>query len=137
LLTAAGKQSVSDSFVLDASAVICLIDEETGWGIIDGLLNNSVISAVNVAEVVAKLQERGSTDAMILAGIADLNVTTVDFDHVQAVSTGKLRTATRSKGLSLGDRACLALAASRGAIAVTTDKAWKDFDHIARILLVR
>jgi ribonuclease VapC len=128
---------VSDSFVLDASAVICLIDEETGWEIIDGLLNRSVISAVNVAEVAAKLQERGGTDEMILAGIADLNVPTVDFDHAQAVATGKLRNGTRSRGLSLGDRACLALAASKNATAVTTDRAWNELTDVARVLLVR
>lgn len=128
---------MSDTYVLDASAVICLIDEEAGWDIVNGLLSRAVISAVNVAEVVAKLQERGGTDAMINAGLADLNVPTVNFDHAQAVLSGKLHNATRSHGLSLGDRACLALAASRGAVAVTTDQAWKDLTGIARIKLVR
>jgi ribonuclease VapC len=128
---------VSDIYVLDSSAVICLIDEETGAEVVDRLLPRSLISAVNVAEVVAKLQERGGTDVMIDASLAELEFEIVDFDLVQAGHTGKLRNLTRSKGLSLGDRACLALAASRGAIAVTTDKAWKDFDNIARILLVR
>lgn len=128
---------MSDVFVLDSSAVICLIDEEPGAEIVDRLLSKSLISAVNVAEVVSKLQERGGSDKMIDDTLAEFEFETIDFDLDQAKRSGKLRNITRFKGLSLGDRACLALAASRNAIAVTTDKAWKDFDNIARIMLVR
>ena len=128
---------MSELYVLDASAVICLIDEEKGAEVVDRLVANALISAVNLAEVVAKLQERGGTDTMIDAAFEALELETINFDLAQAKQSGKLRNATRSKGLSLGDRACLSLAASRGAIAVTTDKAWKDLDNIARILLVR
>jgi ribonuclease VapC len=128
---------VSDVFILDASAVICLIDEEPGAEIVDKLLSRALMSAVNLAEVVSKLQERGGTDQMIDTTLAEFEFEIIEFDAEQAKLSGKLRNLTRTKGLSLGDRACLALAASRGAIAVTTDKAWKDFEHIARVKLVR
>jgi ribonuclease VapC len=126
-----------NGFVLDASAVLCLFRSEPGVAIIEGLLSRAVIGTVNLAEVVTKLQERGATGEMIDESLADLNTKIIDFDVAIAVNCGKLRNATRSKGLSLGDRACLALAAARGATAVTTDKAWKDFDNIAKIMVVR
>jgi ribonuclease VapC len=128
---------MSDRYVLDSSAVLALLGNEDGADDVDAILAHAVISSVNVAEVISKLQERGGTDQMIDGALADLDLTVISFDKPQADRTGKLRTITRPRGLSLGDRACLALAASRGSIAVTTDKAWKDFDNIARILLVR
>ena len=128
---------MNERYVLDSSAVLCLIDEELGSEKVASILAGSMISAVNLAEVVAKLQERGGTDAMIDASMADLDVEIVDFDTAQAVATGKLRNLTRSRGLSLGDRACLALAASRDAIAVTTDRAWQNLNDVTRVLLVR
>ena len=97
---------MSDVFVLDSSAVLCLIDEEPGADVVDKLLSRSLMSAVNVAEVVAKLQERGGTDQMIDATLAEFEFETVKFDLEQAKLSGKLRNLTRAKGLSLGDRAC-------------------------------
>ena len=43
---------MSELYVLDASAVICLIDEEKGAEVVDRLVANALISAVNLAEVV-------------------------------------------------------------------------------------
>jgi ribonuclease VapC len=128
---------MSDTYVLDASAILTVINGETGFATVQNLLQQSVTSAVNMSEVVAKLQERGVTEPAIMAILNDFDVHVVAFDEEQAIAAGMLRNQTRKKGLSLGDRACLALAASRNAIAVTTDKAWKDLDNIARLLVVR
>jgi ribonuclease VapC len=128
---------MSDTYVLDASAILTVINGETGFATVQNLLQQSVTSAVNMSEVVAKLQERGVTEPAIMAILNDFDVHVVAFDDEQAIAAGMLRNKTRKKGLSLGDRACLALAASRNAIAVTTDKAWKDLDNIARLLVVR
>jgi ribonuclease VapC len=128
---------VSDEYALDASALICLINQEKGFERVGELLPKAIISAVNLAEVIAKLQERGGTDNMIDETIADFNVPVIDFDSLLAIRSGKLRNATRSQGLSLGDRACLALALERDATAVTTDKAWGELQDIARVLVVR
>jgi ribonuclease VapC len=128
---------MSDSYVLDASAILTVINGETGFATVQNLLQKSVTSAVNMSEVVAKLQERGGTDSAIMAILNDFDVHVVAFDDEQAIAAGMLRNKTRKKGLSLGDRACLALAASRNAIAVTTDKAWMDLGDIVRLLVVR
>ncbi len=128
---------MSDTYVLDASAILTVINGETGFSTVQNLLQQSVASAVNMSEVIAKLQERGGTDAAIMAILSDFNVQIVAFDEEQAIAAGMLRNKTRKRGLSLGDRACLALATSRNAIAVTTDKAWMDLDDIARLLVVR
>jgi ribonuclease VapC len=128
---------MNDRYVLDSSAVIALLGRERGAEAIDAVLQESVISTVNLAEVISKLQERGGSDEEIHASLADLDLKVVSFDTEQANMTGKMRNVTRTRGLSLGDRACLALAASRGATAVTTDKAWKDFEQVARVLVVR
>lgn len=53
-----------------------------------------------------------------------LGATVVPFDASQVEICGLLRTATRRSGLSLGDRACLALARVQGAVAVTADRVW-------------
>ncbi len=128
---------MSETYVLDASAILTVINAETGFETVLDLLQRSVTSAVNVSEVVAKLQERGGSDSAIMSILNDFDVHVVAFDGEQAIAAGMLRNKTRKKGLSLGDRACLALAASRKATAVTADKAWLDLDNIANVMLVR
>ena len=123
--------------VFDSSAVLCIYLGEPGSDRLNDLAKDALISSVNLSEVVSKLQERGVSDDDIDVVTDNFDMEVVPFDHAQAVAAGKLRRATRSRGLSLGDRACLALAAERRAVAVTTDKAWKDFENVARILLVR
>ncbi|MBA3812798.1 MAG: type II toxin-antitoxin system VapC family toxin [Caulobacteraceae bacterium] len=95
------------------------------------------ISAVNLSEVVAKLQDHGVPDAAIADSLAELALDVVAFDEDQAIDAGKLRRATRHAGLSLGDRACLALARSLAATALTTDRAWEKAAADARVELVR
>ena len=128
---------MNDTYVLDASAILTAINGEIGYQTVLQLLQRSVTSAVNLSEVVAKLQEWGGSDAAILEVLDDFDVQVIAFDDEQAVAAGMLRNKTRKKGLSLGDRACLALAASRGAIAVTADRAWAEMDDITRVLVVR
>lgn len=100
-------------------------------------LSGAAIGAVNLAEVVAKLQERGVPDAEIDRDIADLDLPVCPFDEAQAMAAGKLRGRTRSLGLSLGDRACLALAIARGLPAVTTDRGWSALDIGAEVIVAR
>lgn len=128
---------MSDIHVLDASAILCVFFQEKGADKVEALLGTSIVSTVNYAEAISKLHERHVATTTIDVILAGFKPPIIDFDVQQSISTAALRNATRAKGLSLGDRACLALAASRGAIAVTTDKAWKDFDNITRVLVVR
>lgn len=124
-------------YVLDASALLALMFGEPGAEEIVQLVSVAEISAVNLAEVAAKMQERGVPDSEIDRGIADLRLSVVPFDAEQAVSSGKLRARTRSLGLSLGDRACLALALARGLPAVTMDRGWARLDIGLEVIVAR
>ena len=125
------------SYVLDASALLALMLGEDGADAVHAVLDRALMGAVNLSEVVAKLQERGVPDDVIDLSLADLDLSVVPFDRSQAVRAGKLRTTTRSAGLSLGDRACLATAAELGAIAITTDQAWARLSVDIEIELAR
>lgn len=114
--------------MLDASALLALLLGEAGADAVHAILPRARISAVNLSEVVAKLQERGVPEGVIIDSLAELDLDVIPFDQPQAIRAGLLRQATRPDGLSLGDRACLASAATAGATAITTDRAWGDLD---------
>ena len=84
----------------------------------------ATMSTVNLSEVVARLIEAGWSELAIRRDISRLNVDLVPFDATDAFETGLLRPLTRQVGLSLGDRACLALAQRLGLPAVTADRSW-------------
>lgn len=124
--------------VLDASALLALLNSEPGADkLTPELLNNAASSTVNLAEVQAKLVSRGMDpgDAWE-AALAPVREA-IDFSADHARIAGSLVTQTRSLGLSLGDRACLALALSLKAPAYTTDKSWKSLKLGVRIHVIR
>lgn len=110
--------------VLDASALLALLLGETGADRVADLLPRSSVSAPNLSEVVAKLSERGVPELGIRTALGDLDLDVHAFDQDAAFAAGRLREPTRNHGLSLGDRACLALAMRLDAVAVTADRAW-------------
>ena len=114
------------SYVLDASAVLAWILKEPGAERVHQLLagGSCLISAVNASEVVAKLADKSRREVALRQVIDHLGATCLPFDTAQATEAGVLRTATRTLGLSLGDRACLALARLHQATAITTDRLW-------------
>lgn len=112
------------SYVLDASALLCLINGEPGAEKVHKALKHSSISVVNVSEVIAKRIDFGDSPDALIQDIADLELTIIDMDFSQAALAGRMRAQTRAIGLSLGDRACLALAKTLGAIALSSDRAW-------------
>lgn len=128
---------MADQYALDASALLCLLNEEEGAERVETSLDSSVMSAVNYSEVVAKIVERGGTPELAAAMLDPLHLQIIDFDRAQAVRAGELRRVTRSAGLSLGDRACLSLAVARGIRALTTDRAWADLELNVEIELLR
>jgi ribonuclease VapC len=112
------------SHVLDASAVLALLNEEPGADEIEALLDDSAISTVNLSEVLQKAAQHGADIEGLEYDLEALGVRHVDFDVHLARETAELWSETSPAGLSLGDRACLALAASFGAIAATADRRW-------------
>jgi PIN domain nuclease of toxin-antitoxin system len=128
---------VSESYVLDASAVLCLLQEEKGAERVAEALPAAIIGAVNYSEVVAKLVEAGIGEATVDSLIEKLQLKVIPFDRSQAQHAGSLRATTRKLGLSLGDRACLALAAAEGATALTCERIWTKFEVPCKVEALR
>ena len=124
------------SCVLDSSALLALLLAEPGADIVAGYFPDACISAVNLAEVIAKLCERGMPPRDARLAVANTGIDVVAFDEDQAQHTGASRATTRSLGLSLGDRACLALAHSLGVPAVTADRIWQQIAG-SNVVLIR
>jgi ribonuclease VapC len=123
--------------VLDASAVIALINEEPGAEVVDAVLDDAVISAVNLSEVVAVLIDAGFNFDRAQAMVRGIGLPVIAFDESQSLHAGGLRASTRAAGLSLGDRACLCLAELREAAALTADRRWATLPLGAEIRLIR
>lgn len=111
-------------YVLDASAVLALLNDEPGADQVEALLAESCISAVNAAEVLTKLIDAGMPDAEALESFELLGLEIIDFDLRLAARAAALRRATKKKGLSLGDRCCLALGLAMGQEVVTAEREW-------------
>ena len=111
--------------VLDASALLALINSEPGWKVVAATLPEAAISAVNLAEVVTKMVDIGIPEEDAWAEAADLVPLIIGFGPELARATAGLRVMTRQLGLSFGDRACLALAQQLHLPALTADTAWR------------
>ena len=128
---------MSETYVLDASAVLCLLQEEKGAERVARALPAAVIGAVNYSEVISKLVESGIDEATADGLMDTLQLTVIPFDRSQARLAGALRATTRRLGLSLGDRACLALAGTEGAIALTCERVWTKFEGPCKVEALR
>jgi PIN domain nuclease of toxin-antitoxin system len=116
--------------VLDASAMLAYLANEPGAEIVaQAIAGGASISTVNLAETLSTLATRGNDPASVASdltasGLLDGAVTVEPFTAADAVDAARLRPLTREAGLSVGDRACLALARRRSAPALTADRAW-------------
>jgi PIN domain nuclease of toxin-antitoxin system len=110
--------------VLDASAILALLRREPGFERVAEVVGEARVSAVNLAEVGSFLVKAGQPVAEMRATLESLRLAVVDFDEEQAIEAARLRPLTMGIGLSLGDRACLALAGLRRLPAVTADRSW-------------
>jgi len=123
--------------VLDASAVLAVLNGERGEKKVIPLLSESAISSVNLSEVAAKLLEAGMDEASAQIAISVLGIGEVaEFTEDLAWAAARLRPLTKQYGLSLGDRACLALAVKLSVPAVTADKEWSKL-KLCKVMLIR
>jgi len=124
--------------VLDASAVLALLNNEPGSGILTpALLSNAICSTVNLAEVQSKLvSEGGAPDEAWEDALSPIREA-APFTSDHARIAGSLVSQTRALGLSLGDRACLALGLVLKAPVYTADKSWKNLHIGVKIHLIR
>lgn len=123
--------------VFDASAILTAAKNEPGTDLVFRHAQDSVVSTVNLAEAQSKLVQRGlpPDDAWQVALSFCHQI--VHFDNEQARLTGNLVSATAPLGLSLGDRACLALAILLRLPVYTSDRMWKKLQLGVEIRLLR
>ena len=115
-----------NKIVLDASSLLALIQQEGGAELVKSVLKVSIMSAVNVAECLTVLQRTGFTPQEASVLIEDIVSIIVPFDIEQARCVAELQSRTQHKGLSLGDRACIALGIKLEAPIYTADKIWAE-----------
>ncbi len=129
--------------VLDASALLAHLRDEPGGDVVaEAIAGGAVISTVNLAEVFSRVADRGDDPAKLAAeltqsGLLDGAITVEPFTAADAIDAGRLRPLTRDAGLSLGDRACLALARRLDAPALTADTDWQGVAHGAELRPIR
>lgn len=110
--------------VLDASALLALLEDETGAAVVKAAIDGSIMSSVNWAEVVSFYARLGASPEQTEQNLGPLPIHIVDATRARAAAAGALLPVTAKAGLSLGDRFCLALAREHGLPALTADKAW-------------
>jgi len=129
---------VAVEYVLDSSAVLSLLFEEPGHAYVESVLDTSAISAVNLSEVLAKLGRNGADPRQAVSIMDSLSLTVLDWTEEMASDASDLSVLGWKYGLSLGDRACLALARSIKVPALTADRAWKKLGLAEpQIILIR
>lgn len=128
---------MTSKVVLDASALLALLQDEPGAAVVGDVLTRGCIASVNVTEVLSRLIDRGTPLATAVATLDLLRLDVVAVDRDMAVAAAKLRDPTRARGLSLGDRVCLALGQSLGATVLTADRAWSTADFGLDIRQIR
>jgi ribonuclease VapC len=115
-------------YVLDASALLAFLAGEPGGDTVEEALPRALVSTVNMSEVIAKLLSRTMSSDEVREVLQYLDCEVVDFTLERAWHTAQLRPLTRHQGLSLGDRACLALAIEHELPVMTTDRVWGEID---------
>jgi len=124
--------------VLDASALMAVLNREPGAEMLTPqIMSTAAISTVNLAEVHGKLTHRGFSPDDAWAAANGAIHEAVAFTAEQAKTAGDLLIQTRTLGLSLGDRACLALGIALRAPVYTADRSWKNLRLGIRIHLIR
>jgi PIN domain nuclease of toxin-antitoxin system len=123
--------------VLDASALLALLNAEPGSELVSAALPGAAMSSVNYSEVVARLSDSGLPPKEIRLALDGLGLDVLGFDEEQAFAAGLLRPATRAAGLGLGDRACLSLGVLHLKPVLTADRAWQGLKLNVEVRMVR
>jgi PIN domain nuclease of toxin-antitoxin system len=126
-----------NNLVLDASAMLALFNQEEGHEVVSQYLDQAVMSTVNFSEVIAKLVDKNIPETLIQEFISQLTVRIIPADPQQAVIAGLLRLQTKTFGLSLGDRFCIALGVQLNSPVMTADRAWERINLGIEVRLIR
>jgi PIN domain nuclease of toxin-antitoxin system len=123
--------------LLDTSAIITLLKKEPGYEILDEIIASSAMSVVNLTELVSMLTRSGVIDHEVDEVIKDIVPEILQFTEDIAIEAGKLIKHTKSYGLSLGDRACIATGIQHNMKIFTADKIWKELKLPVEIIIIR
>lgn len=124
-------------YVLDASALLALLHQEPGLEAVQKALPESSMSTVNWSEVLKKTIERKVYTPDLREDLEALGLTIAPFTSKQAELAAQLWESSKAFGLSLGDRACLALALDSQAAVLTADRVWQQLDITVLIQVIR
>jgi ribonuclease VapC len=131
-----GSAAARTVTVLDASALLALFNDEPGaQAVLDALAGDCLLSAVNQTEVLTKLLDKGLSQGEAVSVMEAVDIDVVAFDESQSLDAAWLRMEMRAVGLSLGDRACLALARARKAVALTADRPWSQVADVVGVMV--
>lgn len=131
------SSAVTDAVVLDSSAVLGLLFDERGAEKVASVIENSLINVVNEAEVISVLIQRGETPGQALRIASRLPYRVIELDRELARRAGSLWRYFKKRGLSLGDRCCLALAEREKLPVLTSDKRWTELSISVEIRLFK
>jgi PIN domain nuclease of toxin-antitoxin system len=123
--------------VLDSSAILAVLRDEAGAEVVAKRIPDGLVSAVNAVEVIGRLIDLGMNGDEAEMALKELGLEVNAFDAGQGIMAGRLRARTRHLGLSLGDRACLALALQENCKVLTADRAWAQLDIGVEIEVIR
>ncbi len=129
---------MANKIVFDSSALIMLFAKEKGYEIIKQRMKNAIISSVNIAEVYKyciEVQNLSEEDCRSLIKLSGIKI--IEFCEEQALITAKIIKRTKHYGLSLGDRACIALAMLNNHPILTCDKIWQKVDIDIEFIMAR
>lgn len=129
---------MNNKIIFDASAFIALLAKEKGFEVIKRHLKNAIISSVNIAEVYKYCidkQNLTADECKNIMGISGIKI--IDFDEKQALIAADIYPKTKGYGLSLGDRACIALAIEKKHPILTCDKIWEKINLDVKFIMVR
>ena len=132
-----GDLGAIPAYVLDASALLAFLNREPGSDAVGPLVESSVISSVNWAEVLQRATALGMEILVVRRYLESFGVGVLPFTVEDAGYTAELWLNTRQAGLSLGDRACLSLAHRLGLPALTADRAWDALNLEVEVRLIR
>ena len=130
------------NFVLDASALMAYFYQEPGADVVESaILQGSFISTINWAEVLSTAMHRGEDIDELISKIESANelsrLTILPAIEIDAIQIARLRPATKTLGLSLGDRACLALGLRLDLTVLTADQVWRNLALNIPITIIR
>jgi PIN domain nuclease of toxin-antitoxin system len=122
---------------VDSSAILALLLNEPGGERIESLVAGSLLCTLNLCEVHSRLLKLGVPKVLSWRQIIDLHCELCQFSPEHARVAAEMAALTRKSGLSLGDRACLALAMERKAKVYTADRLWKNLSLGIEIEVIR